>query len=294
MEPIRVAPGSLEGQVAIVTGANTGIGAVTARELARGGAEVILAGRSEARTAPVVEQIRAETGNQAVRFHALDLASLAATRGSAEGLVDAHPRIDLLVNNAGLAATRGLTKDGFEIMFGVNHLGHFLFTHLLLDSILAAPAPRIVTVASRAHKRTPGIDWSALHAPARGPFALRAYAVSKLANVLFSAELSRRLRAKGAHHVNTYSLHPGVIASDLWRSLPKPLAWAITRTMIGVEEGAATTLLCATDPALAGQTGRYYSECVEMLPTRVGRDEDLAAELWEKSLAFTGAPELSA
>jgi NAD(P)-dependent dehydrogenase (short-subunit alcohol dehydrogenase family) len=164
-------------------------------------------------------------------------------------------------------------------MFGVNHLGHFVLTDALLGCLTASAPARVVTVSSDAHYSAPGIDFEALRRPARGITGLREYAVSKLCNVLFSQELARR--AAGTE-VTTYALHPGVVASDIWRRVPWPVRPIITRRMLSVDEGAATSLYCATSPEVAQASGRFYDKCAERAPSQVATPE-LAAELWKHS-----------
>jgi NAD(P)-dependent dehydrogenase (short-subunit alcohol dehydrogenase family) len=176
-----------------------------------------------------------------------------------------------------------MTRSGFELAFGVNHVGHFLLTSLLLDRIKSSAPARIVTVASKAHYRAPGIDWDAVRQRTRTRTALREYGVSKLANVLFSAELARRLA--GAR-VATYSLHPGVVASDVWRAVPWPFRALMKLGMISTEQGAATTLHCATSAEAGEQSGLYYDECRAKEPGKAAQDEALAAELWRRSEAW--------
>jgi NAD(P)-dependent dehydrogenase (short-subunit alcohol dehydrogenase family) len=274
----------LEGRTCVITGANTGIGLVTARELARRGARVVLACRSRDKTEPAITEIKRATGNSAVDFLALDLASLDQVRSAAAELLGRGHSIDLLIDNAGLAGQRGLTTDGFELHFGVNHLGHFLFTTLLLDRIKAAAPARIVVVASASHYQAKsGIDFDLVRRRTPSYVGTREYAVSKLANVLFAAELGRRLAGTG---VTTYSLHPGVIASDIWRRVPFPARQIARAFMKTTEEGAQTSLWCATAPELAGETGKYYTDKAEKKPSRHARDPQLAAELWRRSEAW--------
>src|SRR5262249_51241166 len=197
----------LDGRVALITGANTGIGRVTAVDLTRRGARVFLACRSEERTRPVIDQIRAARPGASVEWLPLELSDFDSVRACARMFLDRGLPLHLLINNAGVAGVRGLTRAGFEWIFGVNHMGHFLLTQLLLERMRSSAPARIVTVASRAHKRVGGIDWSAVRKPAATPGGVKEYCVSKLANVLFSAELARRLEGSG---VSTYSLHPGV------------------------------------------------------------------------------------
>ena len=270
----------LSGRIALITGANTGIGLVTARELATQGAHVFIACRSAERAQPALELIRAAGGNTPVELLALDLGDFASVRQCADTFLARGLPLHLLVNNAGLAGSRGLTRSGFELAFGVNHMGHFLLTQLLLERIRSSAPARIVTVASRAHYRAPGLDWEALRKPTASRLAVAEYSVSKLANVLFSAELGRRLAGSG---VTTYALHPGVVASDVWRAVPWPLRALLKLGMIGTEEGAATTLYCATSPAAARETGLYYDQCRAKPPSRAARDTALAADLWKRS-----------
>lgn len=270
----------LDGRVALVTGANTGIGRVTARELAQQGAHVFAACRSAVRAQPLLDEIRAIPDAGTVDFLPLELGDFESVRQCAKRFLARGLPLHLLINNAGLAAARGLTKDGFELAFGVNHLGHFLLTQLLLDRIKASAPARIVTVASNAHYRAPGIDWQAVRERTRTATGLKEYGVSKLANVLFSAELSRRLNGAG---ITTYSLHPGVVASDVWRSVPWPLRSLVKLALISPEKGAVTTLHCATSPTVAAETGLYYDECRPRFPSRVAQDTNLAAELWKRS-----------
>jgi retinol dehydrogenase-12 len=275
---------SLEGRVHLITGANTGIGRATATELARRGARVLLACRSAERARPVIEEIKRETKNEAVELVELDLGSFASIRATAAALLARDLPLHVLINNAGVVA-RGLTSDGFELVFGVNHLGHFLLTNLLLDRLRASAPARVVTVSSQAHYQARGIDFEAIRLPTRSITAVREYEVSKLANVLFTAELARRTAGTG---VTTYALHPGVIASEIWRRLPWPVRPIALSFMKSVEDGARTSLDCATNPARATETGLYYDDCAPKPPSRLAQDLQLAQELWARSAAWTG------
>ena len=209
----------------------------------------------------------------------LDLADFDAVRACAQCFLERRLPLHLLVNNAGLAGVRGMTASGFEVAFGVNHMGHFLLTHLLLERLVRSAPARIVTVASRAHKRVRTIDWGIVRRPTASPFGIREYCTSKLANVLFSAELGRRLHGTG---VSTYALHPGVVASDFWRMLPKPMQTLNRLFMISPESGARTTLHCALS-APVEESGGYYSGCQLEAPSPAGRSVALADELWRRS-----------
>jgi NAD(P)-dependent dehydrogenase (short-subunit alcohol dehydrogenase family) len=269
----------------VVTGANTGIGKATALALAREGWCVYVAARSAEKGEAAVSSIKAATGSDSVFFLALDLADLESVRACAEGFLGRGEPLHVLVNNAGVAGARGLTRQGFELMFGVNHLGHFLLTQLLLERLTSSAPARVVTVASDAHYQARGIDWEALRRPARGITGLGEYAVSKLCNVLFSQELARRTAEGG---VSTYALHPGVVASDIWRRVPRPVRPLITRRMLSVEAGAETSLYCATSPAVASESGLFYDKCAPRPANPVATPE-LAAELWQRSQAWTAA-----
>jgi retinol dehydrogenase 12 len=271
------------GQVALITGANTGIGRCTALALAREGIQVFLAGKSEEKTQPVIDQIYQETGQRLATWLPLDLADFASVRHCADLFLATDLHLNLLINNAGLGGVKGLTRDGFEMAFGVNHLGHFLLTQLLLPRLLISKPARIVTVASRAHRLARGIPWESLRQPGKSLGGIQEYAVSKLCNLLFSAELSMKLADNG---LSTYAVHPGVVASDFWRAVPafiRPIAKL--RAMKTSEEGAQTTLYCALDAPLT-ETGLYYSDSKVTTPTAMAQDLTLAAELWEKSLAW--------
>jgi retinol dehydrogenase-12 len=193
----------------------------------------------------------------------------------------------VLVNNAGVGGQRGLTADGFEVHFGVNHLGHFALTMLLLDRLKASgPGARVVNVSSEAHYSAPGIDFDAVRGRTRSFAGRREYAVSKLSNVLFSRELARRLGGADAD-VTSYALHPGVVASDIWRRVPQPARSLITRRMLTTELGAVTSLYCATSPAVAAESGRYYDNSAAREPNPAATPE-LAELLWNRSAEWTG------
>jgi retinol dehydrogenase-12 len=274
----------MDGRTVLITGANTGIGRATAEELARRGARLFLACRSEAKTLPVLEAIRRENPGAAVDFLPLDLTDLESVRRcAAQFLARAEP-LHVLLNNAGLGGTRGATKQGFELAFGVNHLGHFLLTQLLLPRLKESAPARIVNLASKAHFEATKLDFEALRRPTKTLTGLTEYEVSKLCNVLFTTESARRLQGTGVH---SYACHPGVIASDVWRSVPWPLRFLMTRKMATVEQGSAAPLHCASSPEVADHDGRYYDWTTrEQEPSALARDRDLAKKLWEQSEAW--------
>jgi retinol dehydrogenase 12 len=268
----------------LVTGGNTGIGLATATALALGGGRVYIACRSAERGAAAVTAIKAASGSDAVALLPLDLASLASVRDCATSFLARDEPLHVLVNNAGVGGQRGLTADGFELHFGVNHLGHFALTMLLLGRLTESGDARVVNVSSDSHYRAKGIDFDAVKQ--RTSFTgTREYAISKLCNVLFTQELARRL-GDGAV-VATYALHPGVVASDIWRRVPALVRPLVTRRMITTEEGARTSAYCATSAEVAAQTGLFYDKCQLRPASRVATAE-LAGQLWRHSADWSG------
>jgi NAD(P)-dependent dehydrogenase (short-subunit alcohol dehydrogenase family) len=281
------------GRVAVVTGANTGIGFEAARVLAERGATVVLACRNPDRAQDAVDRIGA-TARGEVGTVRVDLASLASVREAAEDLRTRHDRIDLLINNAGLMMPpHGRTEDGFELQFGTNHLGHFALTGLLLDRMLAVPGSRVVTVSSYGH-RMGRIDFGNLQWE-RGYNRVGAYGRSKLANLLFTYELQRRLAAAGAA-TEALAAHPGTSRTELVRHLP---AWmrvgAVFMPMQGSAMGAVPMLRAATDPQAHG--GEYYGPAgfgensgpaKRVQSNARSHDEEVARRLWEESERLTG------
>ena len=271
----------LNGKVALVTGANSGIGAVTARELALQGYHVFLACRDADKAQQVINAIDQQSRGQAkAEFIPLDLASLDSIRACAAQFLAKKLPLNLLICNAGLAGHKGMTKSGFELTFGVCHVGHFLLTQLLTEKLIESKPARVVVVSSKAHRHAKGIDFDAVIRPTESMGALKEYAVAKLANVLFVKELGRRLYGTG---VTAYAVHPGVVSTNVWRSLPKPMVKVLSRWMISPEEGAQATLYCATQPQLSGETGMYYDNCKVTASSLTAQDIQLARLLWEKS-----------
>jgi retinol dehydrogenase-12 len=277
--------GDLAGRTFLVTGANTGIGKETARGLASLGARVVLACRSAENGRRAIQEIAAQTGNRDLELLSLDLGDLASVRACADDFLAREEPLHVLVNNAGLAGRRGMTSSGFELAFGTNHVGPFLLTSLLLDRLRESAPARIVNVASGAHYDATGIDFDAVRKRTRSVSGMPEYSVSKLANILHADELARRLVGSG---VTTYSLHPGVIASDIWRRIPWPARAVMKRRMASPEQGARTSLYCATAPELADQTGRYYDECAPRQPS-AAVTATLAGELWERSAEWVAS-----
>jgi len=271
----------------LVTGGNTGIGRATATALAAGGGRVYIACRSPGAGAAAVDAITSATGSQTVWLLPLDLASLASVHDCAAAFLARDEPLHVLVNNAGVGGQRGKTAEGFEVHFGVNHLGHFALTMLLLDRLKASGSgagqrARVVTVSSDAHFSAPGVDFDAVRRSTPSFTGQREYAVSKLCNVLFTQELARRVA-----DVQAYTLHPGVVASDIWRRVPAPARAVIKRRMLTVEQGAVTSVHCATSPAVASETGLFYDKCAARAPSQVATAE-LGELLWKHSAGWTG------
>jgi NAD(P)-dependent dehydrogenase (short-subunit alcohol dehydrogenase family) len=242
-----------DGRVAVVTGANTGLGFETARRLAERGASVVLAVRDTDKGKLAAARINGD-----VSVRELDLTSLESVRTAAAGLRATHPRIDLLINNAGVMYTpRQTTRDGFEMQFGTNHLGHFALTGLLLDLLLPVPGSRVVTVSSTGHRIRAAIHFDDLQWE-RSYGRAAAYGQSKLANLMFTYELQRRLAAYGT--TAAVAAHPGVSNTELVRNIPaalrRPVAWLAPMITQSATAGALPTLRAATDPSVLG--GQYY------------------------------------
>ncbi|XP_074535626.1 dehydrogenase/reductase SDR family member 13-like [Halichoeres trimaculatus] len=283
----------LHGKTAIVTGSNTGIGKITAIDLAKRGARVILACRSKQRGEAALEEVKRESGSTQVVFMQLDLGSVKSVRSFAENFLKTESRLDLLINNAGVYM-QGRTEDGLGMMFGVNHIGHFLLTNLLLDRLKACEPSRVVNLSSMAHNFG-NIDFDCLNkhkALGLGTSfseVFRIYSDSKLCNVLFNHELAKRLQGT---KVTCYSLHPGAINTELARNTSSLLQLALkpltTFFFKNPVQGAQTTLHCALQEGIEPLSGRYFSNCTvrELYPK--AKDDAAAKKLWELSEKLCG------
>ena len=287
------------GRVAIVTGANTGIGYGAAAVLAGKGAHVVLAVRNLDKGNDAKARITAASPNAVVTVQELDLTSLDNIRTAADALRAAHPRIDLLINNAGVMYTdKASTKDGFELQFGTNHLGHFALTGRLLDNMLGVDGSRVVTVSSVGHRIRARIHFEDLQLE-RNYDRVVAYGQSKLANLLFTYELARRLKAKGAPTIAT-AAHPGAADTDLLRNMPggiRQVSQFFWSTLIAqnADMGAEPTLRAATDPG--AQNAEYYGpgglgeqrgHPKVVKSSAQSHDEDIQRRLWSVSEELTG------
>jgi len=276
----------MSGRTVLVTGATSGIGLETARALARLGALVLVGARDETRGRGVVETILGEGGQADLVM--IDLASFASVRSAAERVSTKYARLDVLVNNAGMVARRrGRTADGHERTWETNFLGPFLFTKLLLPSLKAAPGPRVVNVSSEAHRRG-RIDWGNLELERRYR-SFQAYSNSKLALVLWTRELARRETL-----VASNAIHPGVIATNIWRAAPQPIPWILGILLPSSAKGAAPVARLAADPDLDGVSGRYFDRFRETNPSPAAQNDADARRLWEAAEKATTVADPSA
>jgi retinol dehydrogenase 12 len=279
------APGQTAGRTFLITGGNTGIGLATAVVLAEGGGRVFIGCRSAAAGEAALARIKAQSGSADVFLLPLDLASLSSVRDFAAAFLARDEPLHVLVNNAGVGGQRGLTDDGFELHFGVNHLGHFALTQLLFARLAASgQGARVINVSSEAHYDARGIDFAAVRRRTATFAGVREYAVSKLCNVLHAQELARRTEGSG---VRSYALHPGVVASDIWRRVPRLARPFITRRMLTIEQGAVTSVYCATSAEVAADNGLFYDRCAAKAASPVATPE-LAELLWKRSAEWTG------
>jgi NAD(P)-dependent dehydrogenase (short-subunit alcohol dehydrogenase family) len=287
------------GRIAIVTGANSGLGLVTARELARKGALVVLACRNLDKGRAALAEVEGAASGPDPKLEELDLASLSSVRSFAERFKASNDHLDLLINNAGvMASPRRYTADGFELHFGTNHLGHFALTGLLLPLMEGREDARVVTLSSNAHKTVRHIAFDNLNGDRRY-FRWNAYGQSKLANLLFALELDRRLGAKGST-VKSLAAHPGYAATNL-QSAAAPLfdrlVMKVGNAVVAQndEMGALPVLYAATEPGLEGGTyvgpdgiGEQRGHPKIVKPNRAARDEETARRLWDVSAELTG------
>ena len=292
----------LSGKTAVVTGGSAGLGVETGRVLAGAGAEVVMVGRDNAKLSAVVDELRRQLPAARIEKELMDLADLASIREAANRILQRCPRLHLLINNAGvMACPEGRTRDGFELQFGTNHLGHFLFTCLLVPALRAAAPARIVNLSSGGHKIS-GVDFDDPNFERREYDKWTAYGQSKTANSLFSVALNQRL---ALHGVTANAVHPGVIITELGRYLqPADLEAIFSRTgrtrpaPKSVAQGAATTVWAATATELEGRGGLYLEDCQIAAPASAenpstgvaahAQDAAAAQQLWELSERLLG------
>jgi retinol dehydrogenase 12 len=278
---------NMNGKTCLVTGATAGIGQITATALAAQGAKVVISGRNQQKAKQTVRQIKSETGNEDVQYLLADFSDLEQVRALAATFKEKFSRLDVLVNNAGaFFNTRQDTHYGVEMTLLVNHLSPFLLTNLLLGTMQASAPARIVIVSSDAHQYdTMNFDDLSFK---RGYFGFKAYARSKLANVLFTYELARRLGAGG---VTVNALHPGHVATDIWKTnfsvFGPPLKWIMGLFALTPEQGAENTIYLASSPDVAGVTGKYFVKREAVHSAPISYDVKISQRLWELSERLT-------
>lgn len=290
--PFYRKPNRIDGKVVIVTGCNTGIGKETAMELARRGARLYMACRDAARCEAARLEIIERTQNPNVFNRTLDLASLSSVRQFAERFLAEEQRLDILVNNAGVMATpRKLTADGFEQQLGINHLGHFLLTNLLLDRLKSSAPSRIVVVSSAAYIFGRINQQDLMSEKSYSKF-FGAYAQSKLANILFTRKLAEILNGT---NVTVNCLHPGIVRTELMRYNTCPKTWNVIKTFINVfvrspKAGAQTSIFLSLDPKLECKTAGFYYNALRFPVLPKASDKEMADWLWQESEKLVGLP----
>lgn len=271
----------MEGKTVLITGGNSGIGKVTARELASQGARVLLACRDSEKTAAAIAELNA-VAKIPVENLSVELSSLDSVRDLIKKCQDKTNQLDVLINNAGVfPMKRQITADGFEMQFGVNHLSHFLLTDGLLAQLKAGEGGRVVTVSSKLHKNGK-IDFDSFKGEKEYNSQV-AYGQSKLCNVLFAVELAKRLDGT---NVTSNVLHPGAVRTDIVRDLPWIVRMVIYLMFISVEKGAKTNIQLASDESLNGVTGKYFDQTQETDYSSQADDKELRRKLWQVSEEF--------
>lgn len=286
---------NLDGKTIIITGANTGIGKETALDLAKRGGRIILACRDEKKANQARKDIILQSGNTDVHYRHLDLASLKSVRRFAQHINEEEEKVHVLINNAGvMRCPFWKTEDGFEMQFGVNHLGHFLLTNLLMAKLQSSSPSRVVNVSSIAHERGK-VDFENLNSEKHYQTA-EAYANSKLANVLFNHQLSKILQGTG---VTANVLHPGIVKTEIGRhtglhksgfsmAILGPIFWLFVKSP---KQGAQTSIYCAISKDIETTSGVYFSDCKPKECSPLGKDDEVAEKLWKVSAKLTGLEE---
>jgi len=282
----------VKNKICLITGSTSGIGKATAASLAAKGAIVIITGRNEEKGEQIVTEIKNRMTNHNIFFEFGDLANLKSVVDLAYRLNKNYPKLDVLINNAGsFTEKRQYTNDGIEMQFGVNHIAHFLLTHLLMPALKKSDAARIINVSSNAHYRG-NINFEDLYGEQKYvPFKI--YAQSKLANVLFTYELARRLSEDNLNHITANALHPGEVKTQFVEKNGNTLykvGWKMAKPfMQSIEQGAATTVYLATAKQMEGKTAEYWSKMKKTKSSKISYDEQVADRLWNVSRALCGS-----
>lgn len=272
----------MKDKIVVITGANSGIGKATAIGLAEKGAQIVMLCRNPEKAEKARDEIVTKSGNPKVVTQHLDLADLSSVRVAAKALNASLPRIDVLINNAGgYFGRRQLSKDGYEYTFAMNHLGHFLLTDLLMDLLMKANGARIINVSSEA-QRMGHINFDDLHAEKKYS-GIKAYAQAKLANIIFTKELARRLKGDG---ITVNALHPGVVNTGFGKDavgLTKILIVIFKPLMLSARKGAKTSVYLASSDEVTNETGKFWAKCKEKAPIPEADDVNVQHRLWEVS-----------
>ena len=286
---------NMQGKVCIVTGANSGIGKATTLGLAQTGATVVMVCRDQAKGEEAQQEIKQQSGNEAIDLMLADLTSQASIRELAKNIQQRYQQLHVLINNAGVVnLTRQETSDGFEVMFAVNYLAPFLLTNLLLEKLKASAPSRIVNVSSDSHEAG-YIKMDDLQSEQQYAF-MRSYGQSKLALVLFTYELARRLQGTG---VTANCLHPGFVATNIGQNgvgtvLRSIIKLIFSRLGISPDEGAKTSIYLASSPEIEGVTGKYFSKSIPVRSAPISYDETLQRQLWEESAQMVNLQNIGA
>ena len=273
----------MTGKVCLVTGATAGIGKITATALAARGAELVISGRNRPKTEETVLEIKTSTGNNNVNYLLADFSDLDQVRELAGNIHEKYDQLHLLVNNAGAFFNKRIpTSYGVEMTFLVNHLAPFLLTNLLLDTLRKSAPARILNISSDGHRQGK-LDFEDLEMN-KGYFGMKAYGRSKLANILFTYELARRLQGSG---VTANALHPGHVATDIWKNdfglFGPALKWFMSQIALSPEEGAENSIYLASSPEATGVTGKYFIKREPVKSSPTSYDEEIAQRLWDIS-----------
>jgi len=282
----------VKNKICLITGSTSGIGKATATSLAAKGAIIIITGRNEEKGEKVVEEIKSRMTNHNIFFEYGDLSNLQSVVDLSYRLNKNYPKLDVLINNAGsFTEKRQYTKDGIEMQFGINHIAHFLLTHLVMPSLKKSEAARIINVSSDAHYRG-NINFKDLYGEEKYvPFKI--YAQSKLANILFTYELSRRLAEDGLTQITTNALHPGEIKTQFVEKNGNTLykiGWKLVKPLMqSIEQGATTSVYLASAKQMEGKTAQYWSKMKKKKSSKISYDEQVADRLWNVSRALCGS-----
>jgi retinol dehydrogenase-12 len=282
----------LQGKVVIITGASSGIGKQNAFQLAEMGAHLILACRSESKTLPIIDKIKNETGNENIEFLPLDLISLQSVNDFAEAFKAKNLPLHLLINNAG-AVIEGLTDYGVDSTFGGCHVGPFLLTMRLLDILKQTENSRVILVASMAAGKAQGLPWDRIRSKIKLGLTnpMESYSYAKLANVAAAKTLSEKIKVEEGNNPLVFSLHPGVVGTDIWRGMPTAVSYVIKRFMLHEEEGSMMTLYLAVDKGCVEHSGLYFDYMNgpnPASPIPLAENEDLRKENWNETCKMCG------